>query len=67
MALPEITESLDELLQRLKTETNPRRKPRIHLLYLIKSGHAKTRKGAAKLLGIHRTTVGTWLNDYRQG
>ncbi len=67
MALPEITEDLDELLRLLKNETNRRRKPRIYLLYLIKNGQVKTRKAAAKLLAVHRTTIGTWFLAYRQG
>jgi transposase len=65
--LPTITEDLDTLQERLRRERNPKLKPRLHLLVLLKSGQATTRGQAATHLALHRNTVGTWLRAYRAG
>jgi hypothetical protein len=41
--LPSITEDLDTLEERLRRERDPKRKPRLHLLVLLKSGQVTTR------------------------
>ena len=66
-ALPEIRESEYELKQLLKTEKKPRRRERLQMLYLFRTGQAKTRKSAAEILSVHRTTVSGWLNAYERG
>ena len=37
------------------------------MLYLYRSGQAKTRKQAAEMIGVHRKTVGDWLATYASG
>ena len=37
------------------------------MLYLLASGQAQTRCDAAKLLGVHRNTIGHWLARYATG
>ena len=64
--LPKIQENIDELEYTLKTEKNKHKRDRIHTLYLIKSKQAKTRIQIAKMLSIHRITIGTWLNIYEK-
>lgn len=66
-ALPEIRESEYELEQLLKTEKKLRRRERLQMLYFFKTGQAETRKSAAEMLLVHRTTVSDWLNAYERG
>ncbi len=65
--LPNITEDLATLQERLRSERDPQLKPRLHLLVLLKSGHVTTRRHAAAHLAVHRNTVTTWLHAYRRG
>ena len=65
--LPTITEDLDTLQDRLRHERDPKRKPRLHLLVLLKSGQVATRGQAATHLALHRNTVANWLRRYRTG
>ena len=65
--LPSITEDLDTLEDRLRRERDPKRKPRLHLLVLIKSGQVTSRRQAATHLALHRNTVAAWLHRYRAG
>jgi transposase len=65
--LPAITEDLDTLQARLRSERDPHRRPRLHLLVLLKSGQVTTRRHAATHLAVHRTTVALWLRTYRDG
>jgi transposase len=37
------------------------------MLYLLASGQAQTRQDVARLLGIHRNTIGHWLAIYATG
>ncbi len=66
-AIPPITECVDDLKQRLQREQDRRKKPRLHMLYLLVTGHAHTRQHLATLLGISRNTVGHWLGIYEAG
>jgi len=63
----EIKEDLNELKQLYNQEHDGRRKERLHMLYLYKSGQATTRQGLLKTLGRSGPTVTSWLNKYRQG
>jgi transposase len=65
--LPTISEDLDTLHRRLRSERNPQLKPRLHLLALLKSGQVTTRRQAAVHLAVHRNTITTWLQTYRHG
>jgi transposase len=65
--LPTITEDLDILQDYLRREREPKRKLRLHLLVLLKSGQATSRGQAATYLALHRNTVAAWLRRYRAG
>ena len=65
--LPAITEDLDTLQARLRSERAPQLRPRVHLLVLLKSGQVSTRRQAAAHLAVHRNTVALWLRTYRDG
>ena len=55
--LPFIREDLETLHIRLHSERDPKRKPRLHLLVLLKSGQVSSRGQAAAHLALHRNTV----------
>lgn len=63
----EIKESEAELKQLLGVQRTATGKERVQLLYLLKTGQAKTVQMAAQLLGRHRVTVQEWLSRYRAG
>src|SRR4029453_3884167 len=65
--LPTLTEDLDSLQTRLRSERDPQLKQRVHLVVLLKSGHVTTRRQAATHLAVHRNTMTTWLQTYRHG
>ena len=65
--LPCITEDLDTLQARLRRERDPHMRPRLHLLVLLKSEQATTRREAAAHLAVHRNTIALWLRTYRDG
>ncbi len=64
---PLVTESAEELKGLLKHETHRQKRQRLHALYLFASGQASTRQEAARLLGVHRETLGRWMSMYAQG
>ncbi len=66
-SLPEIRESIFELKHLLRAEKKARRRERLQMLYLLRTGQAKTRKSAAQMLSVHRTTVSDWTNAYERG
>jgi transposase len=63
----DITETEADLKQRLRQAKTASDKERLHLLYLLQSGQAKTVQDAATLLARHRITVQKWLQLYRSG
>src|ERR671939_1099397 len=65
--LPPITEDLAILEERLRRERDPKRKPRLHLLVLLKSRQVTSRGQAAAHLAVHRNTVAAWLRRYSDG
>jgi transposase len=65
--MPVIHESADDLKHRLQQERDPRKRQRLHLLYLLATGQARRRCQAAHLLGVERNTIGRWLTRYTQG
>lgn len=65
--IPIIKEEAQELREKLHKEKDPRRKIRVHMLVLLKSGKAKTRKEAAEYLAVHRNTIRLWIALYEGG
>jgi len=65
--IPLIHESADELKALLTREHHAAKRQRLHTLYLLASGQARFRTDLASLLGVNRTTIGRWLELYRQG
>jgi len=66
-ALPPIHESAAELKELLTRERRRERQQRLHALYLLASGQARSRITVAALLGVSRGTVGRWLATYGAG
>ena len=66
-ALPVISETVDDLKQRLHQERNVHRQQRLQMLYLLASGQARERQQLAALLGVHRNTIARWLDNYAAG
>jgi transposase len=64
---PAIAESEEDLQARLKHERDARRRLRLHLLILIRSGRVQTRCEAAQYLAVHRNTIRNWLDRYVAG
>jgi transposase len=65
--MPTITESAAELLRRMKSEPDLKKRQRLHALYLVASGQTRHRKDVAAALGVHRHSVAAWLTAYAQG
>jgi transposase len=55
------------LKYRLQHEHDGHKKPRLQMLYLLATGQAHTRQDVARLLGVHRNTIGRWLAIYAAG
>ena len=66
-ALPTIAQSADDLKRRLRDERHPRKRQRLHLLFLIASHQVRSRSQLARVLGISRNTVASWLTSYQHG
>lgn len=64
---PPIKESAEELKDLLAQEHSARRRNRLHLLFLIRSGQVKSREEAADRLVVHRNSVWGWLEAYKTG
>ena len=65
--MPTITESAVELLRRMKSEPDLKKRQRLHALYLVASGQARHRQEVAKTLGVHRHSVAAWFAAYTAG
>jgi hypothetical protein len=59
--VPPIREDAATLNQRLKHAHDGQKKPRLQMLSLLATRQAQDRQQVARLLGIHRHTVGRWL------
>jgi transposase len=66
-AIPPLTESADDLKQRLQRDHDGHKTPRLQMWYLLASRQAHTRQEVAQLLGVHRNTIGRWLALYATG
>jgi transposase len=62
-----ISESAEELLEKLKQSENQELKERIQTLYWLKTNQVESTGAIASLIGKHRTTVSRWLSQYRKG
>lgn len=65
--LPAMHERAEELHQRMKSETDVKKRQRLHAFYLVASGQARYRKDVALLLGVHRHSIAAWFDAYAQG
>ena len=65
--IPMIQEDVETLKRLLNQEREAGRQQRLHALYLLASGQARTRQQVATLLGVHRNTIGSWLGGYATG
>ena len=65
--VPYIAESVEDLKGLLRQAKKKHEIQRLNALYLLKSGIAKNRVQVAKILGVDRTSVGTWLTAYETG
>jgi transposase len=64
---PPIAESAEALQDLLTHEHSAKRRTRLHLLFLIRSGQVKTREEAAGHLLVHRNSIKNWLDAYKAG
>src|SRR4029450_284381 len=65
--MPTVMESAAELLRRMKSEPDIKKRQRLHALYLVASGQARHRKDVAQTLGVHRHSVAAWFPPYAAG
>jgi transposase len=65
--VPPIREDEATLKQRLQHEHDGHKKPRLQMLYLLATRQAQDRQDVARLLGVHRNTIGRWLARYAAG
>ena len=65
--IPMIQEDVETLKRLLNQEREAGRQQRLHALYVLASGQARTRQQVATLLGVHRNTIGSWLGGYATG
>lgn len=65
--VPPIREDAAALKERRQREHDAHRKPRVQMLYLLVTQQARDRQAVARLLGIHRHTIGRWLACYAAG
>ena len=64
---PLIHETAEELKRLLKTERDTQKQQRVQVLYLLQTQQARTRRQVARLLGVSRNTIGSWLAAYERG
>lgn len=64
---PPINESAEQLKNLLTYEQSAKRRNRLHLLFLIRSGQVQSREEAAARLLVHRNSVWAWLEAYKAG
>ena len=59
--LPPLHETPAALRALLTDERDAQKPQRLQALYLLQTPQARTRRQVARLLGVHRDTVGRWL------
>lgn len=65
--LTKVKETAEQLREKLKSEAHPLFWQRLQALYLIASAQVKRRTQIAKILGVNRNSVSTWLRIYETG
>ena len=65
-ALPESRETVKELREKLKSESQVKRQNRLQAIYLIATKQAKSRGEVAKMLGFNRNTIAAWFRLYEE-
>jgi transposase len=65
--MPRITESAAALQRRMQSESDLKKRQRLHAFYLAASGQARHRQEIAALLGVHRHSVAAWCAAYAEG
>jgi transposase len=65
--LPAITETAEDLRQRMRQERNAKKRERLPMRSLLVTKQATSRKAVATQLGVYRETVGHWLDAYAAG
>jgi transposase len=65
--LTKVKETAEQLREKLKSEAHPLFWQRLQALYLIASEQVKRRTQIAKILGVNRNSVSTWLRIYETG
>jgi transposase len=65
--VPSIREDEAALKRRLHHAHDGHTKPRLQMLYLLATRQAQDRQDVARLLGVHRHTIGRWLARYAAG
>jgi DNA invertase Pin-like site-specific DNA recombinase len=65
--VPPMREDEAALKERRPREHDGHRKPRVPMLSLLVTQQAQDRQEVARLLGIHRHTIGRWLARYAAG
>jgi transposase len=66
-ALPKIKETADEIRERLKRESQAKRRNRLQALYLVATKQAKSRSAVSRMLGFNRNTISEWFSLYENG
>lgn len=66
-SIPPIHEDAAALKQSMQQEPHSRRKQRLHALFLLASGQARSRSEVARVLGVNREAVSRWLDRYAAG
>ena len=64
---PPIKEPAEQLKELLTYEQLAKRRNRLHLLFLIRTGQVQSREEAAARLIVHRNSVWAWLEAYKAG
>jgi hypothetical protein len=64
--MPHMSESADER-RRMKSESDLKKRQRLHAFDLAASGQARHCQEIAALLGVHRHSVAAWFRAYTAG
>ena len=62
-----VKESSQELVELLRQAETSTIRERLQVLYWLKQDSAPTVSTIAQAIGKHRSTVQTWLSNYREG
>ena len=65
--IPPIHERVKGLKPLVKVEREVRKRQRLEMLYLLRTGQATMRQQVASLLERHRHSVGSWLSADERG